>query len=415
MLLGDVWGYWYLTSQSGIFVDPDLKELRKPWADPIKMENIMYSGHLLHMVSLYSMLFDSDRYEENDALSFSWEPTFWGMGSEKFTYNLTSLQEAILKEMERENWLGVCCEPNSIFIVCNQFPMIGMRYNDARKGTDVAPTVLGKYQKAWNSTGMFQDDGLLIDWFSPKQSSKTYAQDPGFTAWTAAFLNAWNPVIANTAYKTAHKMVLQTMANYSHSAAANYPVKPSTAAKPVKPLPGYVAQMISEVGDEPALNQYLDFIDTTYNSTWEEGGLFYPASGQRTDDLRPMDSLSGNAGIPYARLNIFDGQRKMYEKPWTKEHFSTYPFIENVDLSSGVDFLRGTWNESLAAMAITMRTYSGTNKKVSLDISGLRQGRYRIYEDRKLLGVYNISAKTDIIQLEKNVKNEALDIIIQRA
>jgi hypothetical protein len=41
MLLRDVWGYWYLTSQSGTMVDPDLKDLRKPWADPNKKENIM--------------------------------------------------------------------------------------------------------------------------------------------------------------------------------------------------------------------------------------------------------------------------------------------------------------------------------------------------------------------------------------
>ena len=31
MLRRDVWSYWYLTSQSGVRVDPDLKELRKPW------------------------------------------------------------------------------------------------------------------------------------------------------------------------------------------------------------------------------------------------------------------------------------------------------------------------------------------------------------------------------------------------
>lgn len=41
MLRRDVWGYWYLTSQSGILVNPDIKELRKPWADPIVRENIM--------------------------------------------------------------------------------------------------------------------------------------------------------------------------------------------------------------------------------------------------------------------------------------------------------------------------------------------------------------------------------------
>ena len=41
MLHRQVWGYWYLTSQSGIRCDPDLKELRKPWADPVCKENVM--------------------------------------------------------------------------------------------------------------------------------------------------------------------------------------------------------------------------------------------------------------------------------------------------------------------------------------------------------------------------------------
>jgi hypothetical protein len=41
MLRVDVWGYWFLTSQSGIKMDPDLKELRRPWADPVCKENIM--------------------------------------------------------------------------------------------------------------------------------------------------------------------------------------------------------------------------------------------------------------------------------------------------------------------------------------------------------------------------------------
>jgi Linalool dehydratase/isomerase len=43
MMRREVWGYWYLTSQSGRFVDPGLEELRKPWADPVRRENIMVS------------------------------------------------------------------------------------------------------------------------------------------------------------------------------------------------------------------------------------------------------------------------------------------------------------------------------------------------------------------------------------
>lgn len=41
----EVWGHWYLTLQSGVRVDLDLKELRKPWADLVVRENVMYSGH----------------------------------------------------------------------------------------------------------------------------------------------------------------------------------------------------------------------------------------------------------------------------------------------------------------------------------------------------------------------------------
>lgn len=112
MLLKDVWGYWFNTSLGGIMTDPDLKELRKPWADPIVRENIMYSGHLLLMVSLYAMLFDDDEFEKEDSMVFNWNPLFWGMHPERFAYNTVSLQKAILTEMERNGWVGVCCEPN---------------------------------------------------------------------------------------------------------------------------------------------------------------------------------------------------------------------------------------------------------------------------------------------------------------
>ncbi|KAM0475789.1 hypothetical protein ACHAP7_007286 [Fusarium lateritium] len=173
--------------------------------------------------------------------------------------------------------------------------------------------------------------------------------------------------------------------------------------------------MISEVGDQPALDHYFDFVDTAYNSTWENSGLFYPAAELRIDKLRPMDSLSGNAGIPYAKLNVFSGQRKMYKQPWTKDYFSTSPFIEKVDLSSGVDFLRGTWNETLAATVITMRACCEESKKVELHLSGLGREKYVIYENRKLLSAYIIYAKANVIQIKRRVTKDDLDIVIKRA
>jgi hypothetical protein len=109
--------------------------------------------------------------------------------------------------MERENWLGVCCEPNSIFVICNQFPvslstglftihpnspqfklifklqLIAMRYNDVRDGTNIVEDVLKKYTAAWKEKGMVQEDGLFVDFYSPNQDKVAKAQRIGFTAW----------------------------------------------------------------------------------------------------------------------------------------------------------------------------------------------------------------------------------------
>ncbi|KAJ6452521.1 hypothetical protein C8R47DRAFT_1181331 [Mycena vitilis] len=93
----------YYLPQSGRTTDPDIQELRKPFPNSVVKENIIYSGHLLLMVALHGMLFNDDKYDAPDALVFNWSPIFFGMGSERFLYSRTTLQEAILKEMEREN------------------------------------------------------------------------------------------------------------------------------------------------------------------------------------------------------------------------------------------------------------------------------------------------------------------------
>ena len=123
MLRYEVWSYWFVASHGGNLFDPSLKELRKPWADPVKKENIMYSGHLLLMTSLYAMLFDDDEYEKEGSLTFRWKPLFWGLGPEEFVYDNRKLQKVILDQMEENEWVGVCCEPNAIFVVCNQYPV----------------------------------------------------------------------------------------------------------------------------------------------------------------------------------------------------------------------------------------------------------------------------------------------------
>ncbi|KAF7337799.1 Ldi domain-containing protein [Mycena sanguinolenta] len=396
MLDREVWGYWYLTSQSGVRPDPDIKELRKPWANPVVTENIMYSGHLLLMVSLHAMLFDDDKYDAPDALVFNWNPVYWGMGPERFSYNRTTLQAAILKEMERENWIGVCCEPNSIFVVCNQFPLIAMRYNGFRDGTNLVKGVLEKYTAAWElKKGFMQNDGLFVQMYRPKRDERIPELSVGFTAWACAFMNAWNSEEVHALYSAQALGFLSSVpdegrVNVNSTAVAQAfrvlvkdgadPNAPTTISKARKmagpaqkrafsqPNFGYVAQWVSEVGDDATVEGILRHADTFLNPTWERGGLFYPRYDEPEDadgNWTRMDAYTGNAAIGYARLNVRDGQKKMWEAPWSREHLARSPYVGGVTLDSGMDFLRGVWDADAGAMIVTMRTWDGSRKTIS--------------------------------------------------
>lgn len=420
MLRRDVWGYWYLTSQSGRFVDPDLTELRAPWPDPVRRENIMYSGHLLLMVSLHAMLFDSDRYDQPGALTFRWDPTFFGMGAEQFPYSRSSLQQAIFEDFERTGWMGVCCEPNCVFVICNQFPLIAMRYNDVRKGTDEVRGVLEKYKAAWRdknggftapTTAGGAEDEFVFFWRIKQDVIVPNIVGVAANGWASAFMNAWNSEFVHAVfpglirgYLTRYpdgrvglnnRIVAQTIREAAKGQDDGgepwLTVTPEALAKamtkvraektiqtPMGALAemtdfGYAVQWTSEVAPpssstgEDLVEGLLKHADDFLKPTWENGGLFYSRQDGPVQDESGnwigVDPYTGNAAIAYGRLNVRDGQRTMWEQPWTKEgHHASYPKIEGLDLSTGVDFLRGEWNEELGAMAVTMKTWDGSDK-----------------------------------------------------
>lgn len=62
--------YWSVSSYGSKMFDPSMTVLSTPWADPVVNENIMYSGHLLLMMSLYTMLLDGDIHEQEGGLVF---------------------------------------------------------------------------------------------------------------------------------------------------------------------------------------------------------------------------------------------------------------------------------------------------------------------------------------------------------
>ncbi len=446
MLRRDVWGYWYNTSSGSKFLDPSLTELRKPWADPVVRENIMYSGHLLLMVSLYTMLFDDDEFEKPNSIVFDWDPRFWGLGSEKFQYSISSLQQIILTEMEQNGWLGVCCEPNVVFVVCNQFPLIAMRYNDVRKGTKVMDDVLPKYMEAWERKGMVQADGLLTWMWRKKQDSTMNSPDLSLTAWAATFLHAWNSKLVKSLFekqsmgyitkvngetrlrpatvaREIRHLVAQEPEKYPPDSAetvaaavdsAKEKATPMEKAMDKSPTFGYVVQVLSEIGREDLLSGLLEYADRKLQPTWEDGGLFYPRCDEQGLDWTYVDPYTGNTAIAYARLNVPDGQKQMFESPWTQEILAQRPFFDNVDLSQGVDFLRAAWVEDRNALVMTLRSWNGKAHRVEPRVNNLGAGRWGVYVNGELRRFFTCSDGFSISQSIEVGSEGEVDLVLLR-
>lgn len=139
--------------------------------------------------------------------------------------------------------------------------------------------------------------------------------------------------------------------------------------RPAFPQPalGYVVQWLSELGKDELLSGLLKHADIFLNPSWENGGLYYPRCDQAADgsgNNTLMEPYTGNAAIGYARLNIEDGQKKMWEKPWTGEYVRRKPFVDTTAFEDGgVDFLRAGWNEELNAFIITAKTWHGESSR----------------------------------------------------
>ena len=383
MLRREVWDYWKETSRSGPAVDPGLTELRDGWTDPVVKENIMYSGHLLAMVAMYRMLFGDSKYDAEGALTFRYEPIFYGMGPEVFEYNHASLNDVIYRQFADHDWLGVPCEPNLIFVVCNQYPIFGFRFYDAVHGTQRAEQVISAHDEAWESVAGFADgDGKVSTIFMERQRHLVQQPTP-LAAWTLASLNAWKPELVRSLQKQHAALWLEpeaggrvtVRASNQIMALANGQAQPEQPSDWRSPDFGYVALWLSEMGDQQNLDALLAHADELMQPTWEQGGLFYPrndSSYNGSGELTYMDPLTGNALLGYARLNPADGMRTMFRQPWKPGQSSRVQIIS----AEGAELRRAVYTDSANEIEFDMAFADETpDPEVKLVIAGLESGQ----------------------------------------
>ncbi|KAF8478306.1 hypothetical protein JB92DRAFT_3047485 [Gautieria morchelliformis] len=302
MLRKEVWGYWYLTSQSGKGVDPDITELRRPWADPIVRENIMVSSRI-----------PDDSMYPAQSLGF-----ITRVDQDRINVNTTDVAFTLRRLAKEEN-----CDVNDLAVVA--------------RARDIA----------------------------------------------------------------------------------SVPLLPAGRLPLPLPIFGYVVKWVSEVSSSPDdLAGLLNHADHFLGPTWENGGLFYPRCDTLTDkdgNWTQVERFTGNAGIGYARLNVPNGQRRMWDAPWTTADVQGRAWVDGVGLGTGVDFLRGGWDDGVGGMVLTMKTWHGGDVSVKPVVKGLEEGLYGIYFDGNLSETKAVEKPGDEVLLEVVVGAKDVDVVLKRA
>ena len=112
MLKTDVWAYSMSKNYWG----------RKPWApDPCHRENVMYTGHLLHLLAYYE-LFTGDRWyhREGGGWDFVWRD------GHRVHYDVEKLIGVTVEQIRNGPNGGVTCEPGLMFFACNNHPHVAL-------------------------------------------------------------------------------------------------------------------------------------------------------------------------------------------------------------------------------------------------------------------------------------------------
>ena len=336
MLHPEVWMYWRDVSRGGNVFNAHLADsLGERW-DPVGRDNIMYSAYVQSMALMHDYLFGSDRYAAEGSLTFRYWSFFWGGEEKRFPYDRDSLNEHIYWQMVHNGYLGVACEPNCVFQICNQPAILGFRLHDLITGGQRAEEVVAGYERAWADFGRLDETGHYNMFVV--EDAKTVLPNavgaPWVDAWCGALMHMWNREFVRAHYPGQ----VQRLLGESPDGTLTVTPAPPQEVMGQRVISdtcdfGWVAAWASEVGDEHTLRGLLDHVDRFMNPTWRDGGLYYPRNDTPTDDRgnrTEVEPMTGNVLLGYARLNTPDGLWGLYNQPWDPARFQE-PAVTAVD------------------------------------------------------------------------------------
>ncbi|MBF2714678.1 hypothetical protein [Agrobacterium vitis] len=369
ILSPDVWTYWHYISTGNGVINAAQGELPAEW-NPVIKDNIMYSAYVQSMSLLYHYIFNDDRYAQPGALTMEIKTLYWAAGGKKFVYDERSLNDHLYWMMVEKGYLGIACEPNCVFQICNQVPILGFRFHDLVYGGSLAKEVTDGYQRAWSDFGIASERGHFRMMVQEIEKNLIPTEAPWIDFWLGSLMHAWNPELVKHHYPG--QIAKWGEAGPDDTLWINEaPGIPTSLGFTSARDFGWAAVCASEVGDEGSLTKMLAYADRFLHRSWTDGGLHYRRHDASFDDqglFRAMDPHTGNALLGYARLNVPGGLERLYAEPWDKAHFEEPALVE---ISDNADVLRARFERDAKSLVLTLAPRADRDGKVLLELGNI--------------------------------------------
>jgi hypothetical protein len=390
MVQKPVWEFWAETSRGIPPFEPLLNRPYPEVRDPLVKWNIMYSGHLGHMIGLYEMLYRDFKWDQPGSIVFQWDE------NEKYVYDNHSLQKVMHDQMKTKPFC-IPCEPNACFPECNQHPVLSFMLYDYTHDTDLS-AVREQFMNFFLEKKMINPNNHeAAAFYLVKQDLTTSLRNPRFgnamdlmtypiliagplsvksasaDGWTGAFMHAWQPEYIERHYPYQKERHFKEMKDGSARLPQDIFSRPTRY--------GFFAILTSEVGDLDARDKLLAYSDRMYEPVMKDGTFHYP-----TDKSKKCHALTGKL-LAIARANPKDGLWTMHNRPFDDSHFRE-PMVTGVDFPNVV-LRRAIYDADKKALIVTtepgMKKGGMTNIKVSrLD----SDNTYRLLVDGKKVKTY---------------------------
>lgn len=295
--------------------------------DPVAWENIMYSGHLMQLIALYESISGDMKYSE-EGWDFVWDD------ETVIHYTAEKLMQVVYDQVDQDERGGVPCEPDSVFVICNDHPQLAFVLYDAIHGTNfqsLADKWRNWMEKEAPLPRVKGKDYLKISYYRDKNIWTTGFGTPGSDGWALAWMYQWtaNPKFVCDGWKVMRENKLWRKAK----AGGSY-LKTTAVAQMfgVDDASGTSFYPIVEAQCHRDGRSRNNDVYTYYENLY---GAFVDLDGDGMKESYYYDPqhstrLWVTANLVTAMVTKGDSLRDMYWKPFFKEHDGE-PFLARVD------------------------------------------------------------------------------------